>query len=198
MFDSVPLAAPAPRELADDALIEAIPAWERLASRVAAGQLSAVAELARRRPRGLLDRPSGHVDAGHPGLPDVSEFAVDELAAALSAVLSAEGAAAVSAAVDSLARSAPAHDPRGVDERRTCRFPGCRQPAGRCDLDHVVPWPAGPTSAANLTALCRHHHRLKHQTRWRVSGEHGSLMWTSPTGHPYPSGIPSPEGTTPS
>ena len=28
-----------------------------------------------------------------------------------------------------------------------CRFPGCRQPAHRCDLDHVTPWPAGATTA---------------------------------------------------
>ena len=69
---------------------------------------------------------------------------------------------------------------------RTCRFPGCRQPARRCDLDHVVPWPDGPTTAANLAALCRHHHRLKHQTQWTVrAGPDGGLTWTSPTGHSY-------------
>jgi hypothetical protein len=70
---------------------------------------------------------------------------------------------------------------------RTCRFPGCRQPARRCDLDHVIAWPAGPTTAGNLAALCRHHHRLKHQTRWTVQpGDGGELVWTSPTGHRYP------------
>ena len=69
---------------------------------------------------------------------------------------------------------------------RTCRFPGCRQPAHRCDLDHVIPWPAGPTSADNLAALCRHHHRLKHQTSWTVrAGPGAELEWTSPTGHRY-------------
>ncbi len=69
----------------------------------------------------------------------------------------------------------------------TCRFPGCRQPARRCDLDHVVPWPDGPTTAANLAALCRHHHRLKHQARWSVrAGTGGDLVWTSPAGLDYP------------
>jgi hypothetical protein len=69
----------------------------------------------------------------------------------------------------------------------TCRFPGCRQPARRCDLDHVVPWPDGPTTAGNLAALCRHHHRLKHQTRWTVrAGPDGELLWTSPAGQRYP------------
>jgi hypothetical protein len=54
-----------------------------------------------------------------------------------------------------------------------CRFPGCRRNAvGRAsgvDLDHTVPWPAGDTSAANLAALCRHHHRLKHPAEWKLS-----------------------------
>jgi Domain of unknown function (DUF222) len=69
---------------------------------------------------------------------------------------------------------------------RTCRFPGCRQPAHRCDLDHVTPWPAGPTTADNLAALCRHHHRLKHQTSWTVRARpDAELEWTSPTGHTY-------------
>ncbi|MCV7043997.1 DUF222 domain-containing protein, partial [Mycobacterium frederiksbergense] len=27
----------------------------------------------------------------------------------------------------------------------TCRWPGCNIPAGRCDIDHSVPWPYGPT-----------------------------------------------------
>jgi hypothetical protein len=69
---------------------------------------------------------------------------------------------------------------------RTCRFPGCRQPSRRCDLDHVIPWPAGPTTAGNLAALCRHHHRLKHQTAWAVrAGPGAELEWTSPAGHRY-------------
>ena len=69
---------------------------------------------------------------------------------------------------------------------RTCRFPGCRHPARRADLDHLIPWPAGPTSAANLVALCRHHHRLKHQTHWTVeTTDSARLHWTSPTRHHY-------------
>ena len=69
---------------------------------------------------------------------------------------------------------------------RTCRFPGCRQPAHRCDLDHVAPYPAGPTTAGNLATLCRHHHRLKHLTSWRVTvQDDAGLAWTSPTGRRY-------------
>jgi hypothetical protein len=73
---------------------------------------------------------------------------------------------------------------RGRD--RTCRFPGCRQPTHRCDLDHTIPYPHGPTDPDNLPSLCRHHHRLKHQTQWTVSQHPGGrLTWTSPTGRTY-------------
>jgi hypothetical protein len=75
----------------------------------------------------------------------------------------------------------------------TCRFPGCRQPAHRCDLDHITPWPTGPTAAANLATLCRHHHRLKHQTGWQVEADDPTtLTWTSPTGHRYTTTAPDP------
>jgi hypothetical protein len=49
-----------------------------------------------------------------------------------------------------------------------CRFPGCRQPAGRCDLDHAVPWPHGSTSPENLGPLCRRHHNLKTHVGWQL------------------------------
>jgi hypothetical protein len=68
----------------------------------------------------------------------------------------------------------------------TCRFPGCRQPARRCDLDHVTPWPDGPTAAANLMSLCRRHHRLKHSGRWDVTTDRdATITWTAPTGRNY-------------
>ncbi len=45
------------------------------------------------------------------------------------------------------------------------------------------PVPAGETSAANLHALCRRHHRLKHEAGWQVTARPGSrLEWTSPLG----------------
>jgi len=37
----------------------------------------------------------------------------------------------------------------------TCRFPGCDEPADVCDLDHPIPYPVGPTQAANIKCLCR-------------------------------------------
>jgi hypothetical protein len=79
----------------------------------------------------------------------------------------------------------------------TCRFPGCTRRSDRCDLDHTTDWAhGGHTSLDNLTALCRRHHTLKHQTDWQVeSGPGRTLHWTSPSGarhttHP-------PENTSP-
>lgn len=77
----------------------------------------------------------------------------------------------------------------------TCRFPGCRAPARRCDLDHTVPFPKGPTAEHNLGALCRHHHRLKHGGDWTVTqSADGTFIWTSPTGHTYTTVPPPPSG----
>ena len=75
---------------------------------------------------------------------------------------------------------------------QTCRFPGCRVPADRCDLDHGVAFDAGgPTSAANLSAKCRRHHRLKHQPGWEVTqARDGTLTWTTPSGHVYSTTAP--------
>jgi len=73
-----------------------------------------------------------------------------------------------------------------------CQFPHCGQPASRCDLDHINPFdharPArgGPTTAENLQALCRRHHRLKTAGVWSVvRARDGSLEWSGPVGLSY-------------
>ena len=67
----------------------------------------------------------------------------------------------------------------------TCTFPGCGRAASRCDLDHTTAWAeGGVTSAGNLAHLCRKHHVMKHETKWKVDRPPGSQpVWTSPTGH---------------
>jgi Domain of unknown function (DUF222) len=74
----------------------------------------------------------------------------------------------------------------------TCRFPGCREPATACDLDHTIAWPQGPTQASNLKCLCRTHHLLK--TFWRGVGgwrdrqlADGTVVWTAPDGRTHTS-----------
>ena len=64
-----------------------------------------------------------------------------------------------------------------------CRFPGCSIPARQCDLDHVRPWPTGPTDPHNLIALCRRHHRIKQRDGWTVRlHPDGRVTWTDPSG----------------
>ncbi|MGF9761941.1 DUF222 domain-containing protein [Microvirga sp. 0TCS3.31] len=79
---------------------------------------------------------------------------------------------------------------------RTCVFPWCTRPARGCDIDHITeydhdaeadgrPQP-GPTTTANLAALCRFHHRLKTHTAWRYEmTDNGCFEWTSPHGNHY-------------
>ncbi|WP_380168830.1 DUF222 domain-containing protein [Jannaschia sp. R86511] len=90
----------------------------------------------------------------------------------------------------------------------TCRWPGCRARAARCDLDHTSPFPVGLTSACNLACLCRLHHRVKHRAGWIVlQGPFGRLDLVSPTGrlhvtepgtwHRRRGPDPEPQGTVP-
>lgn len=70
---------------------------------------------------------------------------------------------------------------------RTCRFPGCRQPARVGDIDHAKSWESGgETSISNLGVLCRRHHRMKTHGGWElISESDGSCTWTSPMGKIY-------------
>jgi hypothetical protein len=67
-----------------------------------------------------------------------------------------------------------------------CRFPGCVIAARFCDVDHVRPWPTGPTSADNLMCLCRRHHRVKQSPGWRVRLDpDGTVTWLDPVGREH-------------
>ncbi|MFB1295556.1 DUF222 domain-containing protein [Mycobacterium sp. pW049] len=71
-----------------------------------------------------------------------------------------------------------------------CRFPGCDVPADRCDVDHVVPYPYGPTHASNLHCKCRTHHLMKTfwggPDGWRDRQlPDGTVIWTTPSGQAY-------------
>jgi hypothetical protein len=67
----------------------------------------------------------------------------------------------------------------------TCAFPGCGRAARDCDLDHLRAWSeGGGTDDDNLDPECRHHHRMRHETRWAASRDPdtGDLTWTTPLG----------------
>ena len=62
-----------------------------------------------------------------------------------------------------------------------CEWPGCGARAARCDDDHDVAWPDGPTCACNVGPLCRRHHRIK-QLGWHKERTRDGVRWTTPTG----------------
>jgi len=73
-----------------------------------------------------------------------------------------------------------------------CRFPGCRMPVHRCDIDHNHDHArGGKTQIDNLAHLCRRHHTLKHPDipdthRWTAHQERdGTITWHSPLGRDY-------------
>jgi hypothetical protein len=71
-------------------------------------------------------------------------------------------------------------------ETVTCVFPGCRMPAGQCDIDHNVPWSCGgPTEQWNMGPLCRHDHVGKHRGWDLKRVRPGVYRWVSPLGHTY-------------
>jgi hypothetical protein len=68
----------------------------------------------------------------------------------------------------------------------TCRWPGCDRPVDKCDVDHTVPYPFGPTHPSNNKPYCRTHHLLKTFCGWRDQQlPDGTIILTAPTGHTY-------------
>jgi hypothetical protein len=82
------------------------------------------------------------------------------------------------------------HRATAVGRDARCRFPGCKVPADRCELDHIInspftdPGSDGPTSIRNCACLCRTHHQLKTKKLWKVrTPDDGvTLHWTGPAG----------------
>lgn len=73
-----------------------------------------------------------------------------------------------------------------------CRFPGCRAPAHRCQIDHNHDHAkGGRTALCNLSLFCTSHHPLKHpdvddRDRWSAKQlDDGVILWTSPLGRSY-------------
>jgi hypothetical protein len=145
-------------------------------------------------PAGLAaSPPSPHEPAAGPGLPaTIADLAIRAAAAAADR---ARAAAAANAAAGGCAHAAASpgyrppprlHDHISARDQ-TCRFPSCRQPAWRGDLDHTIPYDdGGLTCSCNLGGLCRTHHLLKHHPHWHLSqATPGSFTWTTPSGRTF-------------
>jgi len=98
-------------------------------------------------------------------------------------------------------RIVPAWIRKAVHARdRMCRWPGCDVPADWTDCHHDVPWYlGGTTDVKHLISLCRWHHGLVHEGRWKLTLDHatGEVSVIRPDGTPYELG-PSQPWTTPS
>jgi hypothetical protein len=147
---------------------------------------------------GLLRRVTVTIpqdDLSQPSPGGLSPALIRMLAVAQGTAACASERAAADAAAGGCAHSeaSPAYQPSPrlrefVTARDlTCRFPTCRQPAGRCDLDHTTPHDqGGKTCSCNLGGLCRYHHQLKQRPRWRLAQPApGTFTWTTPAGRAY-------------
>jgi len=126
------------------------------------------------------------------GLPVILQRTMAAAAkAAESARLQAMADTAAGGCAHALASAAYTPPPRLRDyitaRDGTCRFPTCRQPVWRCDLDHSVPYQkGGKTCSCNLGGLCRFHHLIKQHRLWQlVQPAPGSFAWITPTGRTY-------------
>jgi hypothetical protein len=67
-----------------------------------------------------------------------------------------------------------------------CCAPACGAQAMTSEIDHTIPYPAGPTCEANLGPACQRHHHAKHAPGWKLEQtEPGVMRWTVPSGRAY-------------
>ncbi|MEV8148327.1 DUF222 domain-containing protein [Arthrobacter sp. NPDC080073] len=81
----------------------------------------------------------------------------------------------------------PPHIRKAITARdKGCAFPGCTMPAPWCEAHHIEYWSrGGPTSTANGTLLCSHHHHLIHKEDWHIQVRNG-IPWFIPPPHTDP------------
>jgi hypothetical protein len=65
-----------------------------------------------------------------------------------------------------------------------CGFPGCDRPQSWCEAHHLRHWLyGGPTDLANLTLLCRAHHRAVHEGGWQLHRAPDGRLTATPPHH---------------
>jgi hypothetical protein len=135
---------------------------------------------------GWDDQP-GEIPGWGPVISDVARQITEAQSSAVWRVTATDDNGAPLAVITTRRRPTAAQQ-RVVEARNpNCVFPGCRMPAGQCDLDHEHPWAeTQETSTTYLEPLCRHHHRIRHRLGWKLRQvEPGVYEWTSPLGHTY-------------
>ena len=81
-----------------------------------------------------------------------------------------------------------------------CTMPGCgNRVRSWLVAHHIVHWSdGGPTDMANLTTLCKPHHNLIHDGKWRLTGVPGrDLTFRRPDGRVYEVGMREPTRGSP-
>jgi hypothetical protein len=64
-----------------------------------------------------------------------------------------------------------------------CLAPGCDRPPSWCEVHHIHEFGrGGATDLADGVLLCRHHHMLVHNNRWRVERRDGRYWFVPPPG----------------
>ena len=198
-----PITGAQARELADLAARDAAARWRVIVTDTQ-GRTQAVASVARGKtgtgsPPGLVRRVTLTICKDRLNMPYNENLPTALRRALRSAVLAGERVGQ-RAAVDAAAAGGCAHEQESPSYRPpptlrefitardvTCRFPTCRQPSWRCDLDHSVPYhKGGRTCACNLGGLCRFHHQIKQHRLWELMQQMpGTFVWTTPAGRVY-------------
>jgi Domain of unknown function (DUF222) len=170
---------------ADEAAWDTGPGGRVSAAHEALGQLAAATDTARTALADLLGRTAGGGLADRPRL--ALTDAVTGALLTLTDLPALHRATRKGTGLTPPGPTAGYHPSAALDRHvrardRRCRFPGCRRRVGH--LVHAIPWPAGPTAAANLTGYYASHHRGQHQAPgWRHTlAPDGILTVTTPTG----------------
>jgi Domain of unknown function (DUF222) len=138
---------------------------------------------------GFDDRP-GDLD-GHGPIPADLARAIALSASTVAAVVLKPGCGTALDLGRTTYRPRLAQRDHVVIRDQTCRFPGCRRAARRCQIDHSDEYcpggdDGGVTCPCNLQCLCAFHHGLKTGGLWdSVQHPDASVTWTSPTGRNY-------------
>ena len=139
-----------------------------------------------------LDRMPGHLDGYGAVTAELAEAIMDCAASLNLVIIDPTTGHPLHASGREYYRPRQHHRDIAVTMAETCRFPSCRQPVWKCDLDHRKaydhqnPELGGQTDPCNLDPLCRRHHLMKHHSDWSPQRQpDGTMKWTSPTNHTH-------------